>query len=59
MKRYQKTPPYLNPIVIRIVGLLAPPAMANNGIALTQRALAQDRSAACLGPVGLEVVLSR
>jgi len=43
--------------MIFVMRLIAPAAMADDGIALTIRALAENRSSARFDPIDLEVVL--
>jgi len=45
--------------MIFVVGLFAPAAMADDGIAQTDRAMTKDSSSTSLDPIGFEVVLRR
>jgi hypothetical protein len=45
--------------MIFVVNLFAPTAMADDGIAQTNRALTKDHSSTSFDPIGFEVVLRR
>lgn len=46
-----------DPIMVLVMSLLAPAAMADNRIAQTNRASPQNSLYACLGPIAFEAVL--
>ena len=46
-----------DPIMVFIMSLLAPATVADDGILYANRTTAQNDFRACLGPIGLEVVL--
>ena len=50
------TAPDADPVVVFIVGLLAPASMTDDGIAFTSGASAQDNFDATRGPIGFELV---
>jgi hypothetical protein len=54
-----KAAPNTNPIMVFVMSLLAPAAVANDGIVQTNRASAKDRFCAGPGPISFEVVLRR
>ena len=52
-----KTAANNDPIVVLIMSLFAPAPVSDDGILLTNRAVAQNDFCARLGPIGFEVVL--
>jgi len=50
--------PNRNPVMIFVMSLFAPSAMADNRIAQTKRAVAKDCPSTNFDPIGFEVVLS-
>ena len=52
-----KTASNPDPIMVFVMSLLPPAAVADDGVRRTDRAAAKDDCGACLGPIGLEVVL--
>lgn len=51
--------PNRNPVMVFVVSLFAPAAMADDGIAQTNRALTKNRPTTSIDPIGFEVVLRR
>ena len=51
--------PNLNPVMNFVMSLFAPAAMADDGIAQTNRTLPKDRPSTSFDPIGFEVVLRR